>query len=383
MKREFLDATAVLIAFVVGAGVLGLPYVFSKAGFLTGVANILLVGLGMLILYLMVGEISLRTEKSHQLVGYAAKYLGNNGKRMMDILILTWWYSALVAYIIKIGEFVSVLIDPIIYINPLYCSIIFAILMSSLIYSGMKIIERSEFWIIICIIAILVLIGIFCINHMDPTNLTKFSLKDFFFPFGVVIFAFGGVGAIPEVREELKNNKHLVKYAIITGIFVSMLIYILFPLFTIGITGAETTDGAIIGLGNALGFKMLLFGTLLGILALISSFLAVGLAIKEIFHFDYHQSNFRSASLTCIIPFFISLIVIFSGIENAFFKVINFTGSFIFPAIFLILILIFWKAKKQGDRAPEYSLSFSKLLGVLVTLLFLAAFVNSIYGMIV
>ena len=36
MEKRFLEAVAVLIGIVIGAGVLGIPYVVAKAGFLTG-----------------------------------------------------------------------------------------------------------------------------------------------------------------------------------------------------------------------------------------------------------------------------------------------------------------------------------------------------------
>ena len=36
MKKEFFEAIALLMGTVIGAGVLGIPYIVYKAGFLTG-----------------------------------------------------------------------------------------------------------------------------------------------------------------------------------------------------------------------------------------------------------------------------------------------------------------------------------------------------------
>lgn len=376
MKKELFIAVATLVGFCVGAGILGLPYVFSKAGFITGILNVILIGFVVTILYLMLGEVSLRTKRSHQIVGYAGKYLGPKGKKTLFYLLLFGWYGAIIAYTIKIGEFLSALISPIINISPIYYSILFALIGYYFVHKGIALIKKSEFWMILFVILVLILIGIFSIPSINQSNLTTFNLKDFWFPFGLVLFAFGAAGAIPEMREELKKNEKLMKYAIIIGTSLSALAYIVFPLFVVGVTGQATTDGAVIGLGNALGYKMLLLGGLLGILTMSTSFLAIGLAIKETFKFDYRKNNLKSSLLACVFPFIIALIIIILKIDNAFYNVLNIIGSFIYPLSGIMFVLIFWKAKKKGDRKPEYSLKFSKTLGTIIILLFLAGFIN-------
>ena len=80
-NKNLFEAVATLVGFVVGAGILGLPFVFSRAGFWTGVLNVIVIGAAVLVLNLMLGEISLRTKQSHQLSGYASKYLGHKWKK--------------------------------------------------------------------------------------------------------------------------------------------------------------------------------------------------------------------------------------------------------------------------------------------------------------
>ena len=43
MGKELFVAVATLVGFVVGAGILGLPYVFAQSGFLTGVLSVLFI----------------------------------------------------------------------------------------------------------------------------------------------------------------------------------------------------------------------------------------------------------------------------------------------------------------------------------------------------
>ena len=84
-QHHFLTASSMLTGTVIGAGILGIPYVVAKAGFWYGAILIFLLGLAYLFLHLSLGEIVIRTKKQYQLTGYAGKYLGPLGKKMFNI----------------------------------------------------------------------------------------------------------------------------------------------------------------------------------------------------------------------------------------------------------------------------------------------------------
>ena len=77
--KTFIAGLAILIGTAIGAGILGIPYVVAKSGFLIGLGYIILLGLIILLVNLYLGEIILRTKGKHQLGGYAKKYLGKTG----------------------------------------------------------------------------------------------------------------------------------------------------------------------------------------------------------------------------------------------------------------------------------------------------------------
>jgi len=70
-KRNFLSAAFTLTGTIIGAGILGLPYVFAKAGFVIGLFWLIFLGLTLIFVKLCLGEIILRTKQTHQLPGYA------------------------------------------------------------------------------------------------------------------------------------------------------------------------------------------------------------------------------------------------------------------------------------------------------------------------
>src|SRR3989338_5036924 len=102
--KELFNAVWTLVAITVGAGIFGLHYVFSKAGFYTGLVVMVVAGLLMLIISLYLGEVILRTKGKHQLSGLAERYLGNKGKLVMFGANILSIYGALAAYIIGSGQ---------------------------------------------------------------------------------------------------------------------------------------------------------------------------------------------------------------------------------------------------------------------------------------
>ena len=106
-KRKLFSTAFTLTGTIIGAGILGLPYVFVKSGFFIGLFWILFLGLLLLFVSLSMGEITLRTKSIHQLPGYARKYLGNFGGKIMFVAIIFGIYSALLAYLIGEGQSLS------------------------------------------------------------------------------------------------------------------------------------------------------------------------------------------------------------------------------------------------------------------------------------
>ena len=96
--RQFWATAFTLTGTIIGAGILGLPYVFSQSGYLMGLFWLLFLGGVVLYVFLCLGEVALRTRVDHQLPGYAKKYLGKWGERIMIFAFLFGVYSALLAY---------------------------------------------------------------------------------------------------------------------------------------------------------------------------------------------------------------------------------------------------------------------------------------------
>ena len=364
-KKEILEAIATLVGTVIGAGIFAIPFVVAKSGFLTGMIDIVLIGIAVIIMNLYLGEISLRTKGFHQLTGYAQRYLGKTGKKLMMFAMIFGIYGALIAYMIGEGQALHTIFN---IWNPLIFSLIFFAVMAILIYIGLKAIKRSELFLVPIIIILTIIISIFAIKNLNIANLTSFNITKIFIPYGVILFAFLGTAAIPEMREILVKNEKQMKKSIIIGMLIPMIIYLIFAFVIVGVTGINTTDVATIGLGNMVGPIMILLGNIFVIFAMATSFLALALALKEMFDYDYKFSENLSWLITIIVPLIIFfLIKDFAG----FGKVIDVTGSVAGGLTGILVVLMAWQARKKGNRKPEFTISKSKLIGIILTIVFI------------
>jgi tyrosine-specific transport protein len=375
MEKHTLRAAALLCGTVIGAGVLGIPYVIAKAGFLTGLLTILILGIAILTLNLFFGEIVLRTPGRHQIPGYAEKYLGKWGKRVMLFSMFAGIYGALIAYLIGEGESLSAIFG----FSPLIFSLIFFIISSILIFLGLKTIVKYELVFSTLILILIIAISAFSIfsGKFNLANLATFNLKNILIPYGVILFAFVGAAAIPEMKECIIKERKKLKKAIIIGSVVPLIFYLIFAFAVVGVTGLNTTEVATIGLGSVLGPSILIFGNIFAIFAMFTSFLTLGLAMKQIYMYDYKIKPILSWALTVFVP-----LIIFLVGAKSFIKVIGITGAFAGGMDGILIVLMFWRARKLGQRQPEYKLGKKHVIGLFLILVFIIGIVNQFFQLI-
>jgi len=373
-KLILWEAIATMVGTVIGAGILGIPYVVAKAGFWTGVVNIVFLGIISIFLYLYLGEVSLRTKGRHQLTGYAEKYLGKKGKILMAASMVFGIYGALIAYLLGVGEALSAIFG---FWNPVTFSLIFFAVVAFIIYLGLSQVAKSELYMLPLIIIFITLIAVFAAKYLNPGNLSSLNLYSLFVPYGVVLFAFLGATAIPEMEMVLEKNEKLMKKAIIIGMIIPIIIYLAFTVVIVGVSGGITTEVATIGLGQLIGGHMVWIGNIFAMITMTTSFLALGLALKQMYHYDYKIRRSISWGLTCFVPLGVALI----GIAT-FAKALEISGVIAGGLTGILIVLMAIRAKKMGNRKPEYTVPINWAIAGLFIALFLAGVVFYLAGIL-
>jgi len=359
MKSGVLKSSWTLVGSIVGAGIIGLPFVMQKAGFLTGILVMIIICLLMTLINLYLAEIVTSTKEKHQLTGYAEKYLGKKGKWIMFIANISSLYGALVAYIIGAGYAISAIFPG----ESFFYSIIFFVFVSIIIYFGINIISNVEYIFSPIKLVVALLLGISLLSVIKSSNILVFDIENILIPYGVIVFGFTGVSAIPLMNEELKNKNNLIK-SIIWGMVISFIIYFIFSLGVVGALGNNVNEVATVSL-KEFGSFVNIIANLFALLAMGTAFLALGFALKENFLLDIKLKNRTAWFATITIP----LIIFVTGITG-FIKILEFTGAIAIAIILILIILMHNKINKLRNRIPEFHMPQSLLLkGVIVIIL--------------
>jgi amino acid permease len=364
--RNTVYAVAAMIGAIIGAGVLGIPYVFAKAGVLLGLSSLILIGLVVLLMNLMLGEVTLRTKKSHMLPKLAEIFLGKTGKVLMFSALFAGIWGAMIAYLIGVGESLAAIfgISTILGLSSnLFFSLIFFATASTLVYFGLKAVTKGELLLAGATVLIIIVLSVMSFTKVNISNLATVNFSNIFLPYGVILFAVLGSAMVPEVRRILENDKKAIKKALLIGVLTPIILYGIFSVVVVGVTGASTTEIATIGLGFSLGAAAIFLGNLFAIFAMASSFVILGLALKDSLIDGLNMNAKLAFLLTIAVP----LLVFLLGVKS-FIGVIGVTGA-VAGGLDGILIALMWRSARRGGRTPEYRVRFG-LASYLLILVF-------------
>lgn len=368
--KNYIYAVSALIGATIGAGIFGLPYAAAKAGFIPAAALLAALGAITIITNLMFAEVTLRTKKKGRIVLYCQKYIGKSGKTISMFIALFSLYSSMLAYIIIGGIFLNSIFSKTFGGDEFFYSSIVFIFVTAGIYAGLKLINVIELAMVILLLAAIFGIMFKGIYFVDVGNLSTYNISQSFFPFGVILFSMGALSVIPEFEHIIRKEQERIKNAIIWGTSIPIVIYLLFMAVVVGVTGQNTTRDALSGLNIAIGDGVVTLGLVLGIIAIVTSYLIIGINLKEIFWYDYDISEKKSWVLACFIPF-----VIFALGLRDFITVVSFAGGVAGGLTGILVVILFYAAKRKGDAKPPFEIKIPMLFSAFMVLIYLLGIV--------
>jgi tyrosine-specific transport protein len=364
------DGIALIMSGTIGAGVLGLPYVVAKVGVPLGIFLIVYIGVIMTGLNLLIGEVAFHTGKKFQLVGLARTYLGKIGEYLMAIIMYTVLFGVLVVYMIGVGDVLYNFFGGV----QAYWSLGFFAFGMMFIYIGMRTIKVIEFFLTFVIFAVVILISVLSVPHIDLPHIQYIDMSKLLLPYGVILFAFHGTTAVPEVYSILKHKREGFKHAILFGGLGNIVLYSLFAVVVVGVTGLDTTEIATLGLGEKIGPSLNIIGNVFAVLAMSTAFLMTGLALRDSFRWDFKIPTFASTVMVAIVP----LIIFLAGLRN-FIDAIDIFGGVFMSLEIALLLLIYWRAKTKGHVSGKV---FIKHGWFLVAIIVVSVSIGMIYNLL-
>jgi amino acid permease len=348
--NKFWYAVAVLVGSTIGVGFYGIPFSFAKGGLTMGLVFFAVVAGLTLLINLLMGEVTLRTHQRHQLVGYVKKYLGTWAHRINVFVFWLTIYGALIGIIIVSGDFLANILSSYIDFSPVMYSTIFIIVATILVAFGLKTVAKFDFFVMSVVIAAILVICFSGLFKIDLANYS-FQITNFWFlPFGVILFSLNN-SSIPLMREVLVGSERRVKNAVVWGSLIPSFLFLIFALVILGVCGETTSPEAISGLGGLLNTKIVFLGSIVGFLTSVTIFLNIATSLKESLQEDFKIRRRWTWVFAMLPPYLLFLF----GIRN-FIDIISLVGGVGVSIHMILLIMTYVRAKRHGDRVPEYSI---------------------------
>ncbi len=372
MIRTYLKGIGLLVGLIFGAGIFVLPFAVAKAGLLWGVIHFVIAFLLVLLINLLYAKVSYVVPDRHRLVGYVRLILGEKAGHLSFLVNAGFSYGSLLVYGVLGGIFLSSIFSFLGGGNaPLFFSLVFFLIGGALLWLKSDKIAAINFYLVIPLLGFVVYLLFVCLPHIDLKNFYLFSPSgkimddNWFLPYGIWVFSLTGFSAIPEVRDLFsKLSFRSLTSVILTSSLLVAFFYWLFIIAVLGTSGLATTEDAFSGIINTAGKEIIAIGSLIGFLAVFTSFLVLGIDLRHTFQLDYKLNRFLSWLLVIFPP----ILLFYLGFHNLS-VILTIVGSFGLGSVGLFIIFMARKKRKS-------------ILGIVAVLAILAAVVYEIINMI-
>ena len=359
----------------IGTGILTLPYAINKIGVFGAITALIVAYFISAIMYLMLSELTLNSKDSKELVGILKEHLffGKFKKVLSTIffvIIILMIIQNLIVYILCAND---ILID-LFNISPIFSKLLFYIVASLVILSGIKGISKGE-KVSVCLIAFVIFL-LTILSFLNINNHLSFSFgspSKVMAVYGLFMFAFSSIFSIIQVTNYI-DDKTKLKGVLLGGLTINALLTIIFAIAAI-LCSTELTSIATIGITKSLNIPFVkILCSIFVLLAMFSSYWSSGLAFTEILETQFNISRRRSWLISTIPTIIIALIIPVSILG---FVQIG-AGAL---SIILVLVIIpsYLHAVKRSKKPLLGGLAKSKLLiGIVVVFIIIMAIASLI-----
>lgn len=362
-----------LIGTVVGVGIFGLPYVFSQAGYVYGLVELGLIAALSLLTYFIFADL-LSVNKDHvRFVAVIGNQLGPFGRGLAAVAFFGTLWGAMLAYVIVGGQFMSLVLRPVLGGQLFNYQIAFWLLSSMCIVGGNFFVRRLQAVLIPIFFVMIVALALYALPQINFEYLTSLDSNRIWLPFGALIFAFGGFSAVPEARDVLGRRKNLLRWSLILATALVTVLYALFTLAVVGLTGPFTSVQAVDGLAlSTVPMFVGVFVSIIGLCTVFTAYVSVGSALTNSLLYDFRGRFVSSWWLAIVVPLGLFLI----GARD-FIHVIGATGG-ILGGLMGVLLMIAYERARLTAQLPKRALAMPQALVGLAFILFVAMIVLTI-----
>ncbi len=332
---KFLSSVFLITSTIIGLGVFILPYTLAQSGVYFWIW-FLIVPLLIFYVHLAYSEIIFQIEEKHNLPGLSEKILGKNWKNLVwliDFLGILFVFSS---YYLALTKFTNLIFH---FNNELLISLFYAFLVIIIILLSVNPFSKIEGILAFFMILLFLILGIYFLPQINPGNF-KTEFLNPWLSYGVLIFAYTGYSSLQMVYDIIGKNKKLMLGINVVAILLVTLLYLLFIVSIYGTFGKNVSSTALENLKGTANNFIVRAVSVLAILNILTTFIALAFYLKRGLIFDYNINNILSwliISLTIVIIPFLKL-------ENIA-KLVSLTGSVFLGFNLFVLLLCYLRLK--------------------------------------
>lgn len=363
MIRNLFLPAGMLAGAIIGAGVFSLPFVLRPLGTLGAAFYLVVLGAMFALVHVTYADLVLRTSGHSNFVSITRHYLGRPGFVLTLLTGVLQMFFVLLIYLTLSKSFFALVMP-----HELFFGVAgFWLLGSAAIFLNVRRFAGIELLITIGIAAIMGFVfmrGFQSDGDMLIPLTSPFPFSFALLAIGPVLFSLAGRVAVAEVVayfktqrkifsgherrlplsfDEESNTASTVRRSIIAGTLFPAALYFLFVLAVWALAPSVTHD-AVTGLRDVLDVWSLRLIGVLGLLSLWSSYIIVGLNVKNILRDDLRFPRFLAGALIVIIP----PALYGAGFTN-FLKLVEFTGGTFLAIEGMLLIYLWQRANRESD----------------------------------
>jgi tyrosine-specific transport protein len=246
LPGQFFSAILLVAGACIGAGMLVLPTATGVLGFVPSVALLFVCWIFMTLTGLLILEVSLWMDEGAHFISMSGRFLGNAGKAISWLIYLFICYGSIIAYTAGGGEMIASCAEALtgFALSETSGAISFILVFGLVIHLGSRIVGRvNAILFIAMIVAFLALIST-GMTHIKPQLLIaqkNISYSIYAIPLMLTSFSFQTL--VPSLTPMLKRNVKGLRYSIIFGTLIVLVVYVIWEALTLGIIPLEGEQG--------------------------------------------------------------------------------------------------------------------------------------------
>ncbi len=363
INSKLIGGVLLIVGTSIGGGMLALPVATAEAGITHSIIFLIFCWLVMTTGALLILEVNLRLPAGSNMVSMAKETLGIPGQIIAWVTYLFLLYTLLAAYISGGSDVFNSLLHKVhIDLPNSLTSLLFTLLFSLVIYSGIRAVDYVNRGLMFGKLGIYVLLIFIISPHISTTTLSGGSLQAITGSLMILITSFGFASIVPSLREYFEDDIPTLRKVILLGSLVPLVCYILWEVIIMGVVERDgnhglialmSSDHATSGLTDALNHAIHnhwitgFFGFFTSI-CMITAFLGVSLGL-----FDFLADGLklkkegRQGKYTLALTFLPPLIIVLMS-PGIYIQALSYAGICCVILLLLLPTLMAWRGRKMS-----------------------------------